>query len=297
MNLQEPYLPEGFDAFWEDTVREANIADLDFERRPQQEVTCEGFEIDLIDFKGVNGATVHGWFACDEEALMAPSFLWLAPYGRWSMMPNEYGTRKGMCSLGFNYFGESAFHRETYKPERGYFTDGLDSPETWVFRRMFQDSVIAARVMVELEETNSQRIGVAGMSQGAGIAVWLGAFCTQIKAVCADMPFGAARPLVFADEMKRYPLKELEDWWAGDNAKREQAMRTMSFFDTVNLAAKCDVPTLLTWGSKDPAVREFEVQSIFNALSGERKIDEIDGGHDWHESMIDRNQEWFLEHL
>ena len=166
MTLQRPYLPDGFHNFWEDTVREADLADLDFSRSSQSEVSREGFQIDLIDFKGVNGDVLHGWFAFPTDAMMSPSFVWLAPYGRSTMPPNEYGTRPGFCSMSFNYFGESAFHEEEYTVERGYFAEGIGSPETWVFRRMFQDSVIAARVLSELEETNSQRIGAMGMSLG-----------------------------------------------------------------------------------------------------------------------------------
>lgn len=297
MTLQEPYLPEGFDAFWEDTVREADLADLDFERRPQSEVALEGFKIDLIDFRGVHGDTLHSWFAHEEDALMTPSFLWLNPYGRFSLPPDEYGTRKGLCSLSFNHFGESAFHEEDYVPERGYFAEGIESPESWVFRRILQDSVIAARVLAELEETNSQRIGAMGLSQGGGIAIWLGAFCRQVKAVCADLPFGAARPKVFERDIKRYPLKEVFDWWGDDQTKRDTAMSTMAFFDTVNIATKSAVPTLVTVGLKDPAVREFEVRSVHEALAGEKELAEIDCGHEWHTSMVERNREWLLEHL
>ena len=295
--LQEPYLPEGFEAFWEDTVREADLADLDYSRSAQSEVSRDGFQIDLIDFKGVNGDLLHGWFAFPTDAMMTPGFVWLAPYGRSSMTPNEYGTRAGFCSLSFNYFGEPAFHEEEYEPSRGYFAEGIGSPETWVFRRMFQDSVIAARVLAELEETNAQRIGAMGMSQGGGIAVWMGAMCRQVKAVCADLPFCAARPVVFSRKIKRYPLKELFDWWGDDTGKRKAAMDTMAFFDTVNLATECKVPTLVTVGLKDPAVKPFEVSSVYEALAGEKRLDEIDGGHDWHESMLERNREWLAEHL
>ena len=297
MTLQRPYLPDGFHKFWEDTVREADLADLDFSRSSQSEVSREGFEIELVDFKGVSGDVLHGWFAFPTDAMLTPAFVWLAPYGRRSMPPDEYGTRPGFCSLSFNHFGESAFHHEEYEPDRGYFAEGIGSSETWVFRRMFQDSVIAARVLAEMEETNAQRIGAMGMSQGGGIAVWMGAFCRQVKAVCADLPFGAARPMVFSREIRRYPLKEVSDYMAESDESRDRAMRTMAFFDTVNLASLCEVPTVVTVGLKDPFVKSSEVLSVFEALAGEKRLDEIDGGHDWHPSMVDRNREWLAEHL
>ncbi len=297
MSLQEPYLPTDFDEFWGETLQGALDAPLVFERHTQSTVDRSGFTIDVIDFRGVDGRKLYGWFAYPELDDTAPGFLWLPPYGRWSMMPNEYGTREGFCSMSLNNFGEHAFHSETYKPERGYLTEGIESPQTWVFRRIFQDSVIAGRIMETFSEVDPERIGSMGMSQGGGLSIWLGAFFDRIKCVVADMPFGAARPIVFARDIHRYPLREAIDWWGTDSKKREAAMRTMSYFDTVNIATRCKVPTLVTFGFKDPAVKEFEVRSIFEALPGLKEIDAVDGGHDWHPSMVERNREWLSAHL
>ncbi|MEX2244455.1 MAG: acetylxylan esterase [Fimbriimonadaceae bacterium] len=296
MTLWQPDPPEGFENFWRETFEEADEAPLDYERKTQHDVVRDGFTIDVFSFRGVKGTTLHGWFAFPSPT-PTPAFLWLPPYSRWSMVPNEYGTREGFCSLSLNYFGEHAFHSETYKPERGYLAEGIESPETWVFRRLFQDSVIAGRILQSLPEVDPGRIGSMGMSQGGGISIWLGAFCPFVRCVVGDMPFGAARPVVFARDIHRYPLRELIDWWSGDPTRRVAAMRTMSYFDTVNMASLCRVPTLVTYGTNDPAVREYEVRSVFEALAGEKKIEAIESGHDWHESMVERNRAWLEKWL
>jgi cephalosporin-C deacetylase len=135
------------------------------------------------------------------------------------------------------------------------------------------------------------------MSQGGGLSVWLGAFFPLVRCVVGDMPFGAARPVVFERDIHRYPLRELVDWWGSDASRRATAMETMAFFDTVNIATRCKVPTLVTYGVKDPAVREFEVKSVYEALAGEKEIAAIDAGHDWHESMVSRNADWLRRWL
>ncbi|HCM74400.1 MAG TPA: hypothetical protein DIS87_09695, partial [Armatimonadetes bacterium] len=196
MNPLEPYVPDDFDAFWTEAVAEAERAPLDYRRHPQSDVAGASGTVDLLTFRSITGDTLHGWFAYPDDG-PSPAFLWVPPYSRWSMMPNEYGTRPGMCSLSFNFFGESAFHQETYTPARGYFADGLFEPETWVFRRMFQDAVIATRVLEAQIEVDENRIASSGMSQGAGISIWLGAWCKRIKAVAGDMPFLGAMPWVF----------------------------------------------------------------------------------------------------
>lgn len=297
MNSLEPYVPDDFDAFWTEAVAEAEHAPLDYRRHPQDEVAGANGTVDRLTFRSITGETLHGWFAYP-EAGPSPAFLWVPPYSRWSMMPNEYGTRPGMCSLSFNFFGESAFHQETYTPARGYFADGLFEPETWVFRRMFQDAVIATRVLEAQIEVDENRMASAGMSQGAGISIWLGAWCKRIKVVAGDMPFLGGMPWVLDQPVRRYPLKELADAIDETPLGRERALMTLSYFDTMNQATRCAVPTLLTAGLKDPAVRPEQVRAIFQALAAEKKeLVELDWGHDWHPTMVERNYNWMLRAL
>ncbi|MCH7903143.1 MAG: acetylxylan esterase [Armatimonadetes bacterium] len=292
MTLQAPYLPDDFSSFWRGTVDEADDAPTDFQRTRQQTVKQLGLTIDLIEFPGVKGDLLQGWFAYPESGEGSNGFLWLTPYGRSSMQPNQYGTRSGFCSLSFNHHGESAFYEQEYKPEHGYFADGIADPETWVFRRLFQDSFIAVKVLLAQEEVFGSGVSANGFSQGGGLAIWLGAMHPAVRCVVADMPFGAARPHVFNKDIRRYPLKEVSDWMAQSDEHRRKAMRTMSYFDTVNLATVCDVPTLVARGLRDPAVKSYEVMSVFEALPGEKKLVEVDCGHEWHASMVERNREW-----
>jgi len=285
-------------AFWSDAVAEAMDVRLDFRRSQQKEQSPPNHHVDLIDFRGMHGEPRHGWIAAPREGKRHRSFLWIPPYSRWSMMPNEYGTREGMTSLSFNFFGESAFHQETYTPARGYFAKGAHDPETFVFRQMFQDAVIALRVLQAQPECDEDRIGAMGMSQGGGIAIWLGAWLPLVvKAVCADMPFLGAVPWIFSHAVHRYPIKELTDYMASIPLGREVVLHTLSYFDTLNQAPFCKVPVHVSLGLKDPAVRPPQVHAIYNALPGEKALVELEWGHDWHPSMVDANAAWLVRHL
>jgi cephalosporin-C deacetylase-like acetyl esterase len=55
-------------------------------------------------------------------------------------------------------------------------------------------------------EVDEERIGAAGMSQGAGMAIWLGTWCSIVKAICADMPFLGATWVSLVRGAYRYPL-------------------------------------------------------------------------------------------
>jgi cephalosporin-C deacetylase len=193
-------------------------------------------------------------------------------------------------SLSFNLFGESSFHQEAYTPARGYFAEGIESPSSWVFRRLYIDSSRAFKALLRLESVSLA--GVMGMSQGAGISVWLGAFCPDVRCVVADMPFLAGARGILSGNYYRYPIKEIVDYIGDTPARREEVLRTMAFYDTVNVATRCQTPTLVTAGKKDPSVRPDQAEAVFRELLGPKEYELLDWGHDWHPSMVARNVAW-----
>jgi cephalosporin-C deacetylase len=295
VNAPDP--PEDFVEFWQDAVAEAMAAPLHYRRSGSNDYLRSGFKVEKIEFLGMGEAERFGWIACPTGAHRERAFLWVPPYGRWSMLPNDYGTREGFVSMSFNFFGESAFHEEAYTPLRGYFADGAASPQTWVFRRMFQDCVVALRVLEAQPEVDEGRMAAMGLSQGGGLAVWLGAWSDKVKAVCADYPFLSAMEWVLASRVQRYPLKELVDFMDTMPLGREVVMHTLSYYDTVTQAAHCRVPTLVSLGLKDPAVRPEQARAVYEALPGEKRLVEYDWGHDWHPDMVATNLEFLLSVL
>lgn len=292
-----PYVPEDFVSFWGDTVGEATVAPLDYHRSLSNDFPFEGFVVERIDFRSIAGDQLHGWISYPSGARRLPAFVWIPPYGRESLLPNDYGTRDGFTSLSFNFFGHQAFHQERYTTSRGYFSEGAAAPETWVFRSMFQNAVIATRVLQAQPEADEDRIAAMGMSQGAGISIWLGAWCPIVKAVCADMPFLSAIRQTLRKHVYRYPLKELTDYMEQLPLGEERVFNTVSYFDTMNMATGCQVPTQVSMGLKDPACRPESVQAVFDALPGEKRLQVYDWGHDWHPEMVRTNREWLLQHL
>jgi cephalosporin-C deacetylase len=290
-------LPEDFAEFWQDLVAEAATQPLDYRRTRVLDLEKPGFVVESLEFAGMYGRPLHGWIAYPEGARRLPSFLWVPPYGRESKLPDDYGTREGFCSMSFNFHGESAFHQEKYVTSRGYFAQGADAPENWIFRRMFQDSCIALRVLQAQLEVDEDRIGVMGMSQGGGMSVWLGAWNPLVRAVCADMPFLGNIWETLNRSVHRYPIKELVDFMKDLPIGEARVRNTVSYYDTATQAKFCYCPTLVSLGLKDPASRPENVKAIFEALPGPKTLKIYDWGHDWHPDMIENNRLWLLEIL
>jgi cephalosporin-C deacetylase len=292
--IELPYeKPEDFEAFWHQATHEAlhhPLKVVDWQFKTTRTAT---HEVDTFAFEGIDGTLKYGWLAYPEGARGAAAFLWLPPYGRESKLPDAYGTREGMVSLSFNFHGESPFHQEAYAIERGYFASGADEPETWVFRRMFQDAVIASRILQAQVQVDANRISVSGMSQGGGLSIWQGAWNPIIKRVCADMPFLSTIGNTLLNSVYRYPLKELKDFMDTIPVGEARVLHTLSYFDTAFQAEHCTIPTQISLGLKDPACRPDTVRAAYQALCGERNLIEYDHGHDWHPDMVLNNLSWF----
>jgi cephalosporin-C deacetylase len=166
-----------------------------------------------------------------------------------------------------------------------------------VYRRLFQDCVIALRILQAQVQVDADRIGVSGMSQGGGISLWLGAWVPFVKAVCADMPFMSGIGHTVLNYAYRYPLKEMQDFIDSIPVGEARVLNSMSYFDTSYQAEHCKVPTHMSVGLKDPSCRPPNVQLAYDALTAEKKLVELDWGHDWHSDMISNNRNWFLSKM
>lgn len=298
MSAVLPQVPEDFDEFWSEIVSEAKAASLDYRRSFFDEGDLPGHTLETLEFRGIHGERLYGWLAVPRAREgRVPGFLWIPPYGRESVLPNQYGTRPGFASISWNFHGLGAYHQESYNPGRGYFAQGVESPETWIFRTMFQNAYLVARILQSMVEIDEDRIAACGMSQGAGIAIWMGAHCPIIRAVCADMPFLAGYWKVLDRQIYRYPLKELADFADSIPLGMERVKYTISYYDTLNQATRCQVPTLVSLGEKDPSVRPASAMSVFEALPGKKQLIRYPGGHDWDPQMVENNLHWLAESL
>lgn len=295
----DPYgIPVDFDEFWGSAVAEAKNAPLDYRRSVDPSHYESGHQIETFEFRGVGGERLHGWIAIPHHRIgRVPGFVWIPPYGRESLLPNQYGTREDMVSLSFNFHGLEAFHQESYIPARGYFAEGAEDPEKWIFRRMFQNAYMAVRILESLIEADEDRIGLMGMSQGAGIALWLSSWCPTVKVTCSDMPFLGGMSRTLGRSVYRYPLKELADFANQIPMGQVRLLHTLSYFDTFHQATRCKTPIQLSLGEKDPSVRPDTVLEMFELIPGPKRLIHYPGGHDWHEEMVQNNAEWFAEHL
>lgn len=292
--LKRPQPPADFEPFWEAVVAESERLPLVVERVQFADDELPTHHVERVRWLGADGKGREGWLAIPKRPPKPlPAVLYLPGYGVSTVPINENTAFERHITFSINLHGYSVVPNVPYSPELGYFTHGIESPQTYVYRRVMLDCLLAMRVLATLPEADAQRLCVAGLSQGGGLAVMMGAWCRRVKAVVAELPALSYWEYLLGRPAWRYPLKEFTDYREIHQVPMESLLRTLQYYDAVNHAPKVQVPTQVSLALKDPGIRAPVVFSLYDALPQPKRLlvyEEL--GHDWSPEMRPRLEEW-----
>ena len=116
---------------------------------------------------------------------------------------------------------------------------------------------------------DARRIGVAGASQGGGLSLLLAGLDPRVRAASADAPF-----LTDWEESlsaPHSPYADVRKYLAEHPGERAAVMRTLSYFDTLDVVGRIDVPVLFQVGLKDMTCPPAETEKAYRRLKSRRK--------------------------
>jgi len=152
-----------------------------------------------------------------------------------------------------------------------HFIHDIRKKESYRYRGVYCDF---RRAIDWLTSLGYKRIAFAGTCFGGGVAVAMAALDSRIKCVVADTPWPCA--IKWAIEHKIEGYEQL--WGLLDKQPhlREEIYETIKYFDPLELAPACKVPTLIGMNKIDPVVHEFTMKSLYEQLGGTRCLIEYD---------------------
>jgi cephalosporin-C deacetylase len=269
--------PADFDDFWSRTLTAARKHDLAAELVPY-DALLPGVRVFNVRFAGYDGQRVAAWLILPATGENLPCVVQFIGYGGGRGRPHEWllWPAAGYATLVVDSRGQG--DGDTPDPggygtpqHTGLITRGVLDPEQYYYRRLFTDAVRAVDLAATLAEVDSDRIVVAGASQGGGIAQAVAGLHHDVRAALIDVPF-----LTFfrrATEITgSYPYQELSDFCATNRDRVEQVFETLSYFDGVNLAARAAAPALYSVGLMDDVCPPSTVFAAYNHYAGPKQI-------------------------
>ena len=270
-------VPDDFDEFWAQTIHDARSAPGAVTRHPV-DTGLVGVDVFDLSFPGFGGHPVRAWLRLPRQRDRAlPAVVHFTGYGagRGAAIDDLLFASAGYAHLVMDTRGQG--DGGTVDPgfgpvaPSGYLTRGITDHLSYYYRRVFADAVRAVDAVRALDEVDGDRVAVAGNSQGAGIAIAAGVLAGGIRAVLAQAPFLSDLPRAIG-MTDRYPYREIADLLSRARELEPAVLRTLSYFDTVNLATRADAPAWFSSGLMDDITPPSTVFAVHNAWAAEHHI-------------------------
>ncbi len=303
----EPRRPADFRQFWRHTQDTLADTPMEWERVPDEAASTPTLTVDWIKFPSLYGRTVYGWLAVPESVppTGGRGFLWLPGYSLGNPPPGPECLYPDAVTLGLNLHGNlpNTPYVHPYEQGREYITQGIESPETYIFRGIVCHCLRALDVLAAQPEVAAGSVMVGGMSQGGGLALVTAALAAHNTALClADMPWlcDLDRALSLIDRARytngrRVPDGRalIEDYALQNPELREQIFGTYRYFDPLSHAADIRCPTQVSAGGRDPSCRPPTIFAVYNAIPAPKEMLYLPNtGHEIVPAMHKAHEKW-----
>ncbi|MFC9944656.1 acetylxylan esterase [Streptomyces pratensis] len=292
-------LPDGFDDFWSGTLDEAlHDGASDEPRYERADSGLSQVRTYDVSVPGHGGRPVRGWLhmpagasgplGCVVEFLgygrgrgLAHEQLMWACAGYAHLIMDTRG--QGWSTAGGDTADTCPGAAGTVP---GFLTRGIESPETYYYRRVVTDAVRCVEAMREHPRVDPSRIVVTGVSQGGGIALAVSGLVEGLAGVMPDVPFLCNIPRG-ARLAGVPPYTEIAAYLRLHRDRTEQVFRTLSYFDAAQHATRATAPALFSIAMMDEICPPSTCFTAYNRYAGPKGVrvyefNGHEGGAEYH---------------
>ncbi len=313
-----------FEQFWSDTLAEAARQPLNPRLAPL-DLPYTNVRLFQAAYDGWHGAEIIGTCALPVGEGPFPA---VALYHGYASRPPEPFELLGWVSQGYAVLatsvrGQSGGSSDTsgypggHAP--GFLTLGIGAPHHYYYRGAFVDAVRAIEFLAAQPDIDRDRIVVTGGSQGGALTLAVVALHdmsrgmttmptmpvtsgpvlpgVRLRAAVAEIPFLCHFERA-ATLMDTPPYTEIGTYCRRSGADWRHVLRTLSYFDCMNLASYITTPTLITAGLMDSVCPPSTIFATYNHISAEKDIIvDYFGEHEAFPGVADARMRWFTRHM
>jgi cephalosporin-C deacetylase len=274
--------PAGLVDFWTDTLASAREHDLDV-RFEQVRTGLSLVDTYDVRFSGYGGHEIRGWLRVPANSTGAlPTIVDFQGYGGGRGLAHEptLWPLAGYAQFFMDTRGQGSVWKVGHTPDPepgsnpehpGFMTRGINSPETYYYRRLFTDAVRAVEAAGVHDSVDASRIVVNGGSQGGGMALAVSSLVPGLAGVMADVPFlsNFERAIVITDNAL---YGEIAHYLSIHRDRVQQVLNTLSYFDVAGLVRNSTAPALFSVGLMDDVCPPSTVFAAYNNYAGAKEI-------------------------
>lgn len=272
--------PEDFDDFWNDGLEEMRAIDPEVELLPA-DFQCPFAHCFHMYFTGVGGARVHAMLVRPKEQDgPQPAVLQFHGYAGNSGQWNEklaYAAM-GHTVAALDCRGQGGLSEDVGGVKgstmRGHIIRGLDGPpEKLLFRQIFLDTAQMAKIVMEMETVDEDRVGAMGGSQGGGLTLACTSLEPRIKLSAPVFPFLCDYRRVWEMDQAKDAYWELQDYFRKYDPlheREEEVFTKLGYIDVQFLCPRIHAEVMMAVGLMDTVCPPSTQYAAYNKIQSEK---------------------------
>ncbi|MDY6868103.1 MAG: acetylxylan esterase [Chloroflexota bacterium] len=278
--------PDNFDDYWDDGLEQMQSLDPQVELVPA-EFKASGCDCFDLFFTGVDDARVHAKLLRPTET-KAPHPAVLMFHG-YSGNAGDWVDKLAYVSQGFTVAamdcrGQGGLSEDAGAVSgntlHGHIIRGLNdalngSPEKLLYRQIFLDTAQLAKIVMEMDDVDAERVGAMGGSQGGALTVACAALEPRIKKAAPMYPFLSDYKRVWEIDQAKDAYSELEEYFRLFDPlhENEDAVFTnLGYIDIQNLAGRIQAEVLWGIGFMDTICPPSSQFAAYNKIKSDKKM-------------------------
>ena len=277
--------PTDHDAFWERALAEMDGTDPKVELVPHA-LTAPYAECFDLFFTGVRGARIHAKYVRPARGAATsgrhPAVLLFHGY---SMSSGDWSDKLKWAALGFSAAaldvrGQGGLSEDTGGVKgttlRGHIIRGLDDePDNLLFRHVFLDTALLARVVMAMPEVDAARVGVTGGSQGGGLTLACAALEPRVRRAFTVFPFLCDYQRVWEMDLAAGAYEELAWYFRSFDPRHEreaEIFTRLGYIDVQHLASRIRAETRMAVGLMDQICPPSSQFAAYNRMTCQKSL-------------------------
>ena len=280
--------PADFDAYWDDSIRELDAHDPQVELVRNDTVPLRNAECYDLRFTGIGGARVYAKYLRPSGARLqadepAPAIVAFHGYtgnsGDWSNWLSYVS--EGFCVAVLDCRGQGGQSEDNLQIQgntfRGHIIRGLDdpNPKNLLFRHIFLDTALLARVVMSFPEVDATRVGATGNSQGGALTLACAALEPRIKLCAPVFPFLCDYRRIWQMDLAKDAYEELRTFFRHFDPlheREEEIFTRLGYIDCQHLAPRIKAQTLFTVSLMDTVCPPSSQFAAYNKMTAPKEL-------------------------
>lgn len=298
--------PEDFDAFWDEKIENLENYPLTYTAEkvdfPSRIASCY-----QLVFDGVDGAKITCQLLKPKHTSgKRPGMLLFHGY---HVNSGDYSDKIGWVAEGYVVLamdcrgqGGLSENRETSvkgSALKGFVIRGVEEGKDHLYyTKVFMDTVMASRILMDLDEVDEEDISVQGSSQGGALALVCASLEPRIKKVAVHHPFLGDYRMAYTLDVQSSAYEELYYWFRFRDPLHEREdyfFQTLEYIDIQHFVSRIKASVIMVTGLADTVCFPITQFAVYNKLNCAKKVLILpEYGHEHYPKIADKLRGYFI---